>query len=71
MARRFLGRVIFLRHGQTKYTGVFPDLTYEGTVTIKKSGDLIKPFLDGSSNVVIISSPMVTVVVLFPVLARS
>lgn len=58
MARRFLGLVIFLRHGQTEYTDVFPDLTEEGVKTIAKSAELLKPFLGHCQNVVIIASPM-------------
>ena len=58
MARRFLGLVIFLRHGQTEYTDVFPDLTKEGIETIAKSAELLKPFLNYYQNVVIIASPM-------------
>lgn len=58
MARRFLGLVIFLRHGQTEYTDVFPDLTEEGIKTIAKSAELLKPFLEHYQNVVIIASPM-------------
>lgn len=58
MARRFLGLVIFLRHGQTDYTDVFPDLTKEGIETIAKSAKLINPFVANYQNVVIIASPL-------------
>ena len=58
MARRFLGLVIFLRHGQTNYTDVFPDLTDEGVKTIARSAELLRPFLDYYQNVIIIASPM-------------
>jgi len=58
MARRFLGLVIFLRHGQTDYTDVFPDLTEEGIKTIEASAELIRPFVENHQNVMIIASPM-------------
>ena len=58
MARRFLGRAIFLRHGQTDYTDVFPDLTEEGAETITKAAESIKSIIDGQ-QITIISSPMV------------
>lgn len=57
MARRFLGLVIFLRHGQTDYTDVFPDLTEEGIRTIEASARSIIHFIEGQRNVTIIASP--------------
>ena len=57
MARRFLGRAIFLRHGQTEYTDVFPDLTNKGVETVTNSANSIECFLKGNSNVVIVTSP--------------
>ncbi|MBI1866424.1 MAG: histidine phosphatase family protein [Candidatus Staskawiczbacteria bacterium] len=58
MARRFLGRVILLRHGQSECTNVYPDITDEGMETITKSANSIKPLLGNNPNVVIITSPM-------------
>jgi len=58
MPRRFLGQAIFLRHGQTDYTDVFPDLTEEGIKTIEKSAQAIMPFIEGHQNIVIIASPV-------------
>ncbi len=59
MARRFLGRVILLRHGESEYTDVYPDVTHNGIKTIVKSACSIKSLLDDNSSVVIITSPMV------------
>ena len=58
MEKRFLGLVIFLRHGQTNYTDVFPDLTEEGIKTITNSAELLRPFVENHQNVMIIASPM-------------
>ena len=58
MSRRLLGQAIFLRHGQTEYTEVFPDITEEGIKTIKKSTELLRPFIEHYQNVIIIASPM-------------
>ena len=55
MSRRFLGRVIFLRHGQSKYTDIYPDITEKGVETITKSANLIKLLLNNSSAVIITS----------------
>lgn len=59
MVRRFLGRVIFLRHGQTEYTDMFPDLTGQGIRTIKKSAGLIRSIIQAHQSVAIVASPMV------------
>lgn len=59
MARRLLGRAIFLRHGQTEYTDMFPDLTRQGIRTIKKSAGLIRPIAEEHQSVAIVASPMV------------
>lgn len=59
MVRRFLGQVILLRHGQSEYTNIYPDITYNGVKTIVNSANLIKSLLNGDSNVVIITSPMI------------
>ena len=58
MPNRFLGQAVFLCHGQTKYTNVFPDLTEEGIKTIKKTAVLI-PFINGNQNIAIFSSPKI------------
>jgi len=56
MLNKFLGQVGFLRHGESGYTNVYPDLTPEGIKTIKKSALLI-PFFNGNRNIEIFSSP--------------
>lgn len=58
MARRFLGRVMLLCHGQSECTDVYPDITYSGVKTITNSANLIKSLLNNNSKVVIITSPM-------------
>ena len=57
MAKRFLGLAMFLRHGQTEYTEVFPDLTETGKNTIAKSANLIMPVVARFSKVKIVTSP--------------
>lgn len=51
-----LGKLVFLRHGQTAYTDIFPDLTGDGIVTAKEAAKRIKPVIDGL-HPVMISSP--------------
>lgn len=71
MSRRLLGRAIFLRHGQTDYTDVFPDLTEEGIKTITDSAQSIKPIIEEHQNVVIIASPMARALGSAAVIARA
>ena len=42
MDEKLIGRVVFLRHGETDYTDVFPDLTEEGKRTIEESAKTIR-----------------------------
>ncbi len=35
--KRIIGRAVFIRHGETKYTNEFPDLTDAGKETIKRA----------------------------------
>jgi len=58
MDRRFIGRAIFLRHGQTDYTDIFPDLTDEGKKTIANSAATLKNIV-GYQNLILVSSPSV------------
>jgi len=57
--RIFLGQAIFLRHGESDYTDVFPDLTDEGRKTIQRSAVEIEKirsdFTDNGTSIV--SSP--------------
>ncbi len=57
MNRRFIGRAIFLRHGQTDYTEIFPDLTEEGKQTIVSSANIMKHTVNIHRNMIIVSSP--------------
>lgn len=57
MTKRFLCRAIFLRHGQSDYTGDLPDLTSDGVETIRKSAIAIEPLTIGFKEVAIVSSP--------------
>lgn len=57
MDRRFIGRAIFLRHGQSDYTEIFPDLTDEGKQTIVSSANKMKYAVKAHRDVMIISSP--------------
>lgn len=56
MDRRFIGRAIFLRHGQTDYTETFPDLTEEGKQTIVSSANKMKYIVKTHRNIMIVSS---------------
>ena len=58
MSKVFLGRAIFLRHGQTEYTDVFPDLTEQGMETIKRSARSIKPIAEEHQRISIVASPL-------------
>lgn len=51
-----LGRLIYLRHGQTAYTEIPPDLTGDGIVTIREAAKLIRPRINGFLPT-IVSSP--------------
>ncbi len=57
MDRRLIGRAILLRHGQTEYTGAFPDLTEEGKQTIEESARKILNLVAGAEKVILVSSP--------------
>lgn len=62
MKRKPIGRAAFLRHGETDYTNVFPDLTDAGKRTILKSGRELKAIRDGlpgEITVAVASSPAV------------
>jgi broad specificity phosphatase PhoE len=55
-----IGTAVFLRHGQTDYTGIFPDLTPEGIETMRASAVAIKQFCNGHPGLLnIVSSPTV------------
>lgn len=53
---KFIGRITLLRHGQTDYTNVFPDLTQEGEETIRKTAEQIALNLQQDEEVTIMSS---------------
>ncbi len=53
---KFIGRITLLRHGQTQYTEVYPDLTKEGQDTIQKSAEQIAANLKRDEEVVIVAS---------------
>ena len=50
--------LLFLRHGKTKYTGQFPDLTDEGKREISQAAEYIAEVVGNRSFVQIISSPL-------------
>lgn len=50
--------LLFLRHGKTKYTGQFPDLTYEGKQEISSTAEHIAKIIEGRTFVRIVSSPL-------------
>jgi len=56
--KKFIGRAIFLRHGQTDYTDVFPDLNKDGVETIQKSAEEIKLAIGSSVRIRMVSSPL-------------
>jgi broad specificity phosphatase PhoE len=49
--------LLFLRHGKTKYTGQFPDLTEEGRQEISESAKYIAGIVGQKKSVKIVSSP--------------
>ena len=53
---RFIGRITVLRHGQTRYTNQFPDLTELGTETIERSAEQIAFGLDPEEEISMYSS---------------
>jgi broad specificity phosphatase PhoE len=58
VVQRLIGRAVFLRHGETEYTDVFPDLTEEGQLTIIKSAKKIeKVFLAQNDGLMLCCSP--------------
>ncbi len=56
MEKRCIGGAIFLRHGQSEYTEVFPDLTEQGQQTIRDSSKRIKDVVDQYDYCEIVSS---------------
>jgi broad specificity phosphatase PhoE len=51
-------QIISIRHGQTKYTNIFPDLTEEGMENIRKTAEQLKPIIQRfGRNIRILSSP--------------
>lgn len=55
---KFFCRMIFVRHGQTEYTDIFPDLTHEGKEIMHKTAAKIKKILKHwNGECAIISSP--------------
>jgi len=59
MKRKMIGRAVFLRHGESDYTDIFPDLTKAGKKTILRSADAIKTIAGSPLQVSIASSPAV------------
>lgn len=57
MAKQCIGGAIFLRHGQSDYTEVFPDLTEQGKQTIRNSAKQIRGVVDQYDYYEILSSP--------------
>jgi broad specificity phosphatase PhoE len=53
---RLIGRITILRHGQTRYTNEFPDLTELGKETIAKSAEQIASGLDPDEEIAMYSS---------------
>ncbi|MBI5467325.1 MAG: histidine phosphatase family protein [Candidatus Kerfeldbacteria bacterium] len=52
LTRHELGRITLLRHGQTKYTEQYPDLTTEGQETIRRSAEQIAASLNPDNEAV-------------------
>ncbi len=53
---KFIGRITLLRHGQTEYTDVYPDLTEEGQETVRRSAEQIAKNLREEEEVLLMSS---------------
>src|SRR5438552_1204464 len=54
-----IGRITLLRHGQTKYTDQYPDLTELGQETIAKTAEQIALGIKSKEGLRILSSPTV------------
>ncbi len=60
MSEKMIGQVVFLRHGETNYTDVFPDLTIEGKRTIQRSAEKIKWIFENQKRkLLMVCSPAV------------
>lgn len=53
---KFIGRITLLRHGQTDYTEIYPDLTDEGQETVRKSAEQIVSNLENDEEIVLMAS---------------
>lgn len=54
-----IGRISVLRHGQTQYTDIYPDLTDLGKATIEKTAEQIAAGLSPEEQAVLLTSPTV------------
>ncbi len=54
-----LGKVSVMRHGHTKYTNVYPDLTQQGLEEVSESAKKLKGLVNLEEDVVFLSSPAV------------
>jgi len=60
VSKKLIGTAVFLRHGETNYTNVFPDLTESGKETIRNSAKAIRAIRNQYfSSLAIVSSPAV------------
>lgn len=55
--QKYIGRITLLRHGQTEYKDIYPDLTEEGKDTIRRAAEQIAVNLKNDEDVMIVSSP--------------
>lgn len=53
---KLIGRITLLRHGQTEYTNVYPDLTEEGQETVRKAAEQIAKNLSEDEKVFLMAS---------------
>ncbi|MFA6354473.1 MAG: histidine phosphatase family protein [Candidatus Paceibacterota bacterium] len=56
---KFIGRITLLRHGQTEYTDIYPDVTEEGKETVRKSAEQIAANLKEDEEVFLMASDKV------------
>ncbi len=55
--RQLLGREIFIRHGNSKYTDEFPDITLQGEMMMARAAQQIQLWIGDCRSVKIHSSP--------------
>lgn len=51
--------ILILRHGQTEYTDIYPDLTKKGVEEVQLVGNALSPYIGAFDRVIALSSPAI------------